>query len=311
MMKVTDLGFIFKPTNDSQWWKSHAMAPAPILLNDETIRIYMGCWDSDGISRIGYIDVDSKKPQIIKNISEKPVLDIGVDGCFDENGVFPGHAFKLSDDLVYLYYTGFQLGHKIRHYNFGGLAISRDGGETFERYSQAPVMDRADEGLFVRAGQSIEKTSVGDFHMVYSAGSDWWLCKGEYRPVYDVFYQRSKDGIEVAKAGKKIVSCDLDVEHGLGRPQIIQLGEYFYVFYTRRIIEDMKYFIGASRSKDGENWERCDEIFDGVCYGSEGDFNNEMIYFPSVVKTDENKAVLIYTGNYFGRDGIGAMELEL
>lgn len=308
-MKVNDLGFIFKPEGNETWWNSHAMAPTPILLDNDTIRIYMGCWDADGISRIGYIDVDSNNPKTIKNISQKPVLDIGKDGCFDENGVFPGHAYKLSDELVYLYYTGFQLGHKIRHYNFGGLAISKDGGNTFTRYSQAPVMDRADEGLFVRAGQSIERDPNGGFHMVYSAGSDWCLCKGEYRPVYDVFYQHSKDGIEVAKQGKKIVSCDLNVEHGLGRPQITKLGDYYYAFYTRRIIEDMKYFIGASRSLDCVNWERCDSIFDHINYGYDDDFNNEMIYFPSAVKVSDRKAILIYTGNYFGRDGIGSLEL--
>ena len=64
-----------------------------------------------------------------------------------------------------MYYTGFQLGHKIRHYNFGGLAISKDGGDTFKRYSQAPIMDRADEGLFVRAGQSIELAGDKTFHI--------------------------------------------------------------------------------------------------------------------------------------------------
>ena len=50
-MKKTDIfsdikwkkrGLIIKPENVSKWWKSHAMAPAPVLLNDETIRIFVG-----------------------------------------------------------------------------------------------------------------------------------------------------------------------------------------------------------------------------------------------------------------------------
>lgn len=311
MFKARKIGFVFKPDGTFDWWRSHAMAPAPILRKDGTVRGYMGCWTDDKISRIGYVDVLADRPTEVVNISTAPVLDIGRDGCFDENGVFPAHAYRFDDGRVYLYYTGFQLGHKIRHYNFGGLAISNDDGATFHRYSEAPVMDRADEGLFVRAGQSIEKAEDGGFHVIYSAGSSWHPCEGELRPVYDVFYQKSPDGITLSKAGTKIVSCDLNVEHGLGRPQIVRLGNTYYAFYTRRIIEGMRYFIGCARSKDCVNWERIDNVFDEIPYGGDGDFDCEMIYFPAVVQISPTKALLFYSGNYFGRDGMGVIELRL
>lgn len=311
MIKVNKLGFIFKPEGNTDWWRTHTMAPAPIVLDSDTVRIYMGCWTADKVSRIGYIDVNLHSPTEILKISDNPVLDIGKDGCFDENGVFPAHVYNFNDGRVYLYYTGFQLGHKIRHYNFGGLAISNDGGQSFQRYSEAPVMDRADEGLFVRAGQSIEKAEDGGFHVIYSAGSSWHMCLGELRPVYDVFYQKSPDGIQLEKAGKKIVTCDLSIEHGLGRPQIIRLGDMYYAFYTRRIIEGMKYFIGCARSKDCNTWERIDHVFDGIAYGSEDEFDCDMIYFPAAVKISDSKALLFYSGNYFGKDGLGAIELTI
>ena len=310
-MKVNKIGFIFKPEVSKNWWKSHAMAPAPILYDDNTIRIYMGCWSSKKISRIGYIDVDINNPKQIKKISDNFILDIGRDGCFDENGVFPGHAFNFGNGKIHLYYTGFQLGQKVRHYNFGGLAISEDGGDTFIRYSEAPIMDRSDEGLFVRAGQSIEKScDAAGFHVAYSAGSSWHMCNDELRPVYDVFHQFSKDGIELKTRGTKIVACNLDIEHGLGRPQIIKLGEYFYIFYTRRIIKDMKYFIGAARSKDCQKWERVDNLFDDVKYGGTGEFDFEMIYFPAAIRTSAHTALIFYSGNYFGAGGLGAIQVN-
>jgi hypothetical protein len=310
MMDVKKLGFIFRPDGNLDWWKTHAMAPSPILLGDGIIRIFMGCWSKDKISRIGYIDIEIDNPTKVINTSRYPVLDIGRDGCFDENGVFPAHAYSFNDGIVYFYYTGFQLGHKIRHYNFGGLAISRDGGNSFQRHSEAPVLDRSDEGLYVRAGQSIEKADDQGFHVVYSAGSSWHKCGGELRPVYDVFYQKSDDGITVSSCGKKVIECDLGVEHGLGRPQIIKLGNFFYIFYTRRIIKDMRYFIGCSRSSDCISWERVDSVFDGVTFGPEGSFDSEMIYFPAVIQTSDNRALLFYSGNYFGRDGLGVLELN-
>lgn len=311
MFKANKIGFVFKPEGNLPWWRSHTMAPAPIMLGEGIVRVYMGCWTDDKISRIGYVDVRADRPTEVIGVSNNPVLEIGRDGCFDENGVFPAHAYRFDDGRVYLYYTGFQLGHKIRHYNFGGLAISEDGGQTFRRHSEAPIMDRADEGLFVRAGQSIERADDGGFHVIYSAGSSWHMCQGELRPVYDVFHQKSPDGIELNKVGRKIVSCNLQVEHGLGRPQIIRLGDAYYAFYTRRIIENMRYFIGCARSTDGENWERIDHVFDDIAYGAPGDFDAEMIYFPAVVKVSDTRALLFYSGNYFGRDGMGVMELRL
>lgn len=310
MIKIKKLGFIFKPDSKLNWWHSHAMAPSPILLNHNTIRVYLGCWDKSGISRIGYIDVEKNNPKIVKSVSDHCVLNIGEDGCFDENGVFPAHTFNFGNGTVYLYYTGFQLGHKIRHYNFGGLAISKDNGQTFERYSKAPILDRSDEGLFVRAGQSIEKSENG-FHIVYSSGSSWHMCSGKPRPVYDIFYQHSLDGIKTNKSGKKIISCNLEIEHGLGRPQIVKIGDYFYCFYTRRIIEDMRYFLGVSRSRDCLTWERIDNVFNTIDFGKYSEFDSEMIYFPAVVKISDSKVLLFYSGNYFGRDGIGVIEIYL
>lgn len=308
-MVIKKIGFICGHKDGYETWDSHLMAPAPMHLDDKTIRIYFGGWDKNKISRIRYVDVAKKNPIQLLGFSKNCVLDIGADGCFDENGVFPAHVYKFSEDRIFLYYTGFQLGFKIRHYNFGGLAISNDNGQTFKRASQAPNLDRSDEGLFVRAGQSIQVDGSGLIHCVYSAGSSWHLCNNELRPVYDIFYQSSADGICLSPKGRKIIEADLGIEHGLGRPQIVKLGDYFYIFYTRRIIRDMKYFIGCARSLDLSEWERIDNIFDSISFGEQGQFDNEMIYFPAVIQIDLNRAYLFYSGNYFGRDGIGALEL--
>ena len=133
-MNCKKIGQIYKHQDPNNWWFSHTMAPTAILINKNTIRIFIGCWDENKISRIGYIDVCSKNPLKIKNISKKPVLDIGFNGLFDENGVFPGHA-NIFNNKVFLYYTGFQLGYKVRHYNFGGLAISKNSSEHFSKVS--------------------------------------------------------------------------------------------------------------------------------------------------------------------------------
>lgn len=299
-------GFIYKPQDETAWWHSHAQAPTPIMYNDHTIRIFVGAWDKNIISRISYIDVDADNPSKVLKVSKDIILDIGENGCFDDNGVFPGHAYKLNDSKIYLYYTGFQKLYKIPFSNFSGLAISEDGGDSFYRVSEAPVLDRADEGLYTRAGLSTIFED-GIFKCCYSVGSGWYHIAGKDRPIYDVNYIESKDGIHFNNQGIKAIKVDLLKEHGLGRPQIIKLFSNTFCFYTRRTL-DFKYFLGVSKQNIDGSWERIDDWLDTIKHGKEGEFDNEMVYFPSVIDTGR-KIYLFYTGNGYGKAGIGYAEL--
>ena len=305
-MKFIKKSKVFEQTKKNDWWYSHTMAPTAIIWNN-VIRVFVGAWDKNGISRITYIDFDIKNPNNILNVHDQfPILDIGNDGTFDENGVFPAHAV-VHNHKIFLFYTGFQKGQKIPHYNFGGLAISNDG-ENFERYSNSPILDRADEGLFVRAGQSFYY-DIDSFKTVYSAGNTFVFVGGKQRPTYNIYFQELKSPTDLKKNGKEIISANHEIEHGLGRPQIIKINEYYYVFYTRRML-NMKYFIGCSRSIDCEKWEKYDQIFSKVLHSVKG-FDSEMIYFPSVVYNPIlDKYLLFYCGNGFGDKGIGYMVLN-
>ena len=276
------------------WWVSHAMAPAPIQISSTTIRVYLGCWDEKKISRIGYVDVSAKNPLDILSISNKPILDLGEEGAFDENGVFPGHI-NIIDGQYFLFYTGFQLGHKVPHYNFGGLAISADGDE-FKRVSRAPILDRSDEGLSVRAGQSILYES--DFyHSCYSAGTKWLDVGGKLRPIYDVYYQKTKKPDCYEKRGTKIVSCDQETEHGLGRPHLYRIDDEYLVCYTRRTL-NMQYHLGCAISNDLNHWHRKDEWI-GIPHGTNGSFDDQMVYFPAFSVCAFVKASRFATSPYF------------
>lgn len=298
-------GCIIKPEKIAPWWQSHAMAPTAVEFPSGIIRIYMGGWDAGGISRIGYIDVSADDPFDIRHISKTPVLDIGRPGTFDENGVFPGHAVML-EGAVHLYYTGFQLGHKVRHYNFGGLATSKDGKD-FLRVSQAPILDRADEGLSVRAGQSVF-CEDGIFHSCYSAGSKWEEVGGKQRPCYDVFYQRSDNSRCFGSHGTCIVACDKTKEHGLGRPQLLKWDGAYLVCYTRRMC-DMRYHMGCAVSNDLKHWQREDQWL-AIGHGAPGSFDSDMVYFPSLLQTRAGKVYLFYSGNDFGKEGLGVAQLQ-
>jgi hypothetical protein len=230
-------------------------------------------------------------------------LDIGVPGCFDENGVFPGHISQV-DDQIYLSYTGFQLGYMVPHYNFSGLLKLNSG--SFVKTSNSPLIDRHDEGLFVRAGHSFIKEGKF-YHSVYSAGSTFETIGGKFRPNYNVFYKKtpSLNKADFSSSGIKIIEFQ-EGEHGLGRPQIFKIDKTYFVIYTVRT-RDMKYSIGISYSNDLKIWKRYNWDIDK--FKSADQFDSDMIYFPSFQQIGKNWGYVFYSGNEFGRYGLGAFKL--
>ncbi len=155
MINWVKKGLIFKPESLHPLASTRVMVPTPFLLNESLIRLYCGFCDSEGISRIAYLDLDAEDPQRIMQISDSPVLDIGEDGTFDDNGLCPASIVRVSDSVVYLYYFGFQKGIQVPFYMFSGLAISTDNAKTFKRFSRTPILDRSNDEFLMRSCPSV------------------------------------------------------------------------------------------------------------------------------------------------------------
>ena len=106
-MKWHKLGKVYTPSYDGSWKHFSALAPTPIVLSDK-IRVYAGFRDPSGVSRIGFVDVHKSNPTKIINISDKPVLDIGRKGAFDDNGINLGDIIIERGKLLMLY-VGYQI----------------------------------------------------------------------------------------------------------------------------------------------------------------------------------------------------------
>jgi len=293
---------ILTPDHERPWWDHSSLAPSP-LLRGSTIRIYVGGLNGEGVSSVGYVDVDAEDPSRILGISQEPVLVSGRAGAFDDNGVFPASVTRVGG-RVFLYYTGFELCEKIRYRMMGGLAISDDDGETFHRATEAPVMDRAAEGLFFRGGPSVTPEN-GRLRAVYSAGGEWEFIGDRLRPTYDIFGSLSDDGVAFPLAGRPLLARQSG-EHGLGRPQIVHAGGLYRLFFCIRT-PDMRYASGYAESADGGVWTRRDEVLN-LPHGAPGSWDSEMVYFPNFIDTGSRR-FLFYIGNDFSRAGFGYAEL--
>src|SRR5438270_337025 len=98
-------GHIFSPNGSSKWARHTALQPTPWVRGSE-IRVFVGMRDEQGRSRVGYVDLDASDPSRVLRVSEKPALDLGAPGTFDENGVVPC-AVVERDGALFLYYAGY------------------------------------------------------------------------------------------------------------------------------------------------------------------------------------------------------------
>lgn len=297
-------GVVWRPSGEHWWARSHASSPTPVWLDDGTLRVYVQCRDDRNVGRIGYVDLDPTDPRRVIREATAPVLDVGRPGMFDDNGVFQTSVLRLADGRFYMYYVGFEICHHVRYRLLTGLAVSVDEGQTFERVSTTPVLDRsAGEELF-RCGPWVLRDARG-FRMWYIAGNSWEQIGNKWLPVYDLRHVRSADGIHWPSAGARVLPINPAKEHGIGRPVVRQVGDSYEMFYSIRRREPAAYGMGYALSNDGLTWSRADARL-GLTPSASG-WDAESVEYGVDIQT-AGKTWLLYNGNDFGGTGFGIAE---
>lgn len=303
MMKWEKKGLVYTPPCDGSWRDNSALTPTAIQLTDSVIRVYASFRSKDGIGRIGYVDVDSNNPSHVIGISSSPVLDVGEPGMFDDNGVILGDVIKVKDKL-YMYYVGFQLVNKVKFLAYTGLAVSDLYGEKFERVSCSPILDRHDEGKYIRAVHSV-LFEDGQFKVWYAVGNGWEKINGVDYPRYDINYTVSKDGYNFEPGVKVITNNKGNAEYRIGRPRVYKDNGAYIMNFTYGTT-DGRYTAGQAISDDGINWKRCDELI-GINL-SEAGWDSIHLSYPSILTNKKGKIYMFYNGNNMGKDGFGFAE---
>jgi len=299
------MGRVYAPDGSRAWAKRYAFPPTPCLREGGgVIRVYVTFCDAEMVGRVGFVDVDADDPSRVLRVSEEPVLDIGTPGAFDENGVVPTCTLEV-DGRLWMYYVGYQLGWQVRYYQFEGLAVSDDGGDSFRRVRLVPVIDRSDAEMLNRTSAFVRRRG-GLFQMWYVGGSDWTTVNGKALPMYTIKYLESGDGVRWGPEGRVCIDYESEDEHAFGKPFVIEDGGLHKMFYSVRT-RSKGYRLGYAESRDGHGWERKDaEVGLDV---SESGWDSEMVAYAAVVRRPD-KVYMFYSGNNLGETGFGYAILE-
>ncbi len=299
------LGLVFDVAkNKPEWLKSHTMMPLALEL-ENVIRIYYTGRHQDGRSRISFFDVDKVDPRKIIYIHDSPLLEVGAVGTFDDCGTV-GTCVVKHKGLIYLYYNGYNVRNTVPWSNSIGLAVSSDGGKSFTKKFEGPVMDRSilDPYFTISPCIIIENNN---WHMWYTSGTGWIPIDKRVEPVYNIKYAKSKDGI-IWIRDNEIAIDQSNREECVARATILKSGDSLKMWFIYRGSRDFRDGIDSYRIgyADGNitkptEWSRDDEK-SGINPGPEL-FDNHMQAYPNVISIG-GKLLLFYNGNNFGQNGI-------
>ena len=258
-----------------------------------------------------FLDVAVDDPSRVLAICSRPLLDLGLPGSFDEHGIMPVMPVELNGDLL-LYYTGWsRLGGKAPYNNSSGVAVSRDGGTTFERLFRGPVLTRSAREPLSATLSWIVVDADGIWHMWYSTGTEWVEGEDRMEPVYVIAQAWSRNGVEWMRDGRPAVS-PLDRFEAQSRPTVLYRRGQWHMWFCHRGSRQFRdgasaYRMGYARSTDLQVWER-DDSAAGIDV-SENGWDSIMVAYPCVVTTPIG-VLMFYNGSGFGASGFGWAKLE-
>lgn len=293
--KWRKLGLVIEPDKRLPWTQTHCMIPTPQLLGGGRVRVFFSGRDVYNRSHIGYAILDLNRDGLLEAYSEYPVLTPGALGCFDDNGVTPSCIVDLPNGEIGLYYIGWNPGSTVRMHIFGGLAISRDGGESFERWSRAPILERTRTDPYLNTAPWVVRAEKG-YRIFYVSGTEWL---NRDLPRYNIKTGFSDDGKHWVREGHVCIDFKDPTENALARPYVVVEDGVWKMWFSHK---GENYRLGYAESTDGLDWRR-DDACAGIGVGSQG-FDSEMIEYAAVVSYG-GKRFMFYNGNNYGYDGIG------
>lgn len=279
--------------------RQHAMLPTPWLTGSR-LRVFYAASDANLVGRVFSVDVDPDDPRRVVAESDGPVFDVGEPGTFDMHGVNPISVVEVSDGLR-LYYAGYHRGTGVPYTLFTGVALSTDGGRTFERLSRVPVLDRRDDELFFRTAAHVQRH--GDaWQAWYIGGGGWTEHEGKQLPLYGLRHTTSSDGVSWSTARPLLDPNTAAGEIGFGRPALLPDGDGWRLFLSVRTVSG--YTLSHARSADGltfTDWSH------NVLPPSASGWDSEMICYGIPLLVGDRE-LLLYNGNRFGWTGFGLAE---
>ncbi|WP_374681032.1 glycosylase [Accumulibacter sp.] len=310
------LGKVFSPQDVTgrSWLREFAQAPATLVF-DDFVRCYFSCRppaDAHGqyVSFSAYVDLDRADLFKVRAVSQQPILTLGGLGHFDEFGTYPVSVIR-NDGEIRAYYAGWTRCESVPFNVAIGMATSSDGGITFSKAGDGPVLPYSVDEPYVMSGPKIRRFN-DTWYLWYIAGRKWKVVDGRAEPVYKIRMASSPDGIAWTRMNKDLIPSRVEEDEAQASPDVFFANGRYHMFFCYRYSTHYRgrengYRIGYASSTNLTDWLR-DDSKAGIDVSAEG-WDAEMISYPHVFALD-GRTYMAYLGNQVGRHGFGLAELN-
>jgi predicted GH43/DUF377 family glycosyl hydrolase len=283
----------------------HAQVPIVDTNHDGFWRIYYSKRINRGPSLPYYIDVEAGNPEKILFKSTEHILSPGARGTFDWAGVMPTEILTIGS-TKYLFYIGWANRIDVPYHNNLGLAISQDGGKTWNKFSEGPIFATSHrEPGYIGTISIIKKEEL--YYGYYLSCRNWEEIDGRIEPIYDIKIATSENLIDWNPLNKTAIELTED-DGGISKASVFKMKDSYYMWYAVRKSSDYRdnpsnsYRIKCTQSQDLLHWEKTDQL--GLDITSNSTWDNLMVEYPHIVEF-ESKIYMFYNGNGFGETGFG------
>tara|TARA_Y100000588_G_C14245584_1_gene921266 strand:+ start:438 stop:1400 length:963 start_codon:yes stop_codon:yes gene_type:complete len=295
------IGLLFRPENESESMGSYCSMPMVHRKESTLYRLFFSSRDAEQHSAVHFLEFDINTPLEINEIQTKPVFSKGNFGHFDDNGVYSGSIIE-KDEKLYMFYSGRSNGVEDLYYMNIGLAVSEDGGSSFSRVQQSPVLTRSEfDPWLVTAPYAFK--SGEKWLMVYTSGTEIF---NDRTSRYDLKIASSEDFFHWKQTGKTAIPLQ-EHEANLSTATVLELNGTFHLWFSVKPKTGV-YTIGYARSINGLDWQRDDDRL-GLTTSPAG-FDSEALSYPNVF-LHETHLYMVYSGNQNGKGGCGLARLSI
>jgi len=298
-MKWRKLGQVFCPNRNFEWMHSHASYPWLEKSTEKDLHVYFSTRNKVNISSIGRVRLDMEKLAITE-IENKPVIEKGEIGCFDDSGVTISCIQKIGQ-RKFLYYLGWNILTTVPWRNTIGLAIEENPNSGFNRFSKAPIIGIHHYDPFTLTYPFV-MFDEGKYKMWYGSSLYWGPKVFDTQHV--IKYATSEDGINWERNNHICINVNYPNEFAIVKPFVLKEGGIYKMWYSYRT---KNYNLGYAISSDGLNWKRKDDEV-GIGVSTTG-WDSEMICYPFIFDYNGDRYML-YNGNGYGKTGFGIAVLE-
>ena len=297
------MGLIYCPASSGNHPKliSHAANPLPVLISENTYRVFFSGRDEHNRSSVGAVDIDVVSLRVLQVFYE-PFFTHGPPDSFYADGVSIGNCYEARGQR-YMLFMGWQTpGDRHWRGDIGRLIVTPD-----------LKLELADSSPFI-ASDSVDPLSLsypwvvsgthGTYEMWYGSTLTWHADNGEM--IHVLNRASSSDGDTWVKHGLSI-PYEVGVAQAFSRPTVIRDASGYHMWFSYRSGSGVPYRIGYAESTDGLNW-LLKLASSGIDVSNAG-WDSEMIEYPAVLE-HKGQVYMFYNGNGYGRSGFGMAVLE-